>query len=1217
MHKKLTGVSRSESHTTITHVYSAKPTIDHSSVKSVILLFCLAWTGMHLVGQPTVISVPFASSDPYIPHPAYNGHPVTFKAIARGGAGAGTVYYRWDFDGNGTWDRSLDSAPVLQAGNWYRSDRYSIEGRSYLPRVDPAISTRKAFLAKVEVSEQVNAQGVPTASRFASYPVLVFADIPAVSVLPNPVESTFPFSSRPLSPSGGDSIESVNIKAQVALDDALWFLHKRMLRTDENTATISGYCQDGAVSSPFLSSALFLNALARSGHLPAFPPGAYLHGVGADARPLPPQFVRSNDARYSVDPYAEDAARLLNYLAGDPSFLTWVADAGLEADDDGNPIPDTNNQSGIGRVDVMETGGVLSALAGCGLPDLCLQTGRWKGRSLRWFAQELVDGLSVCQWKDEPFNGEWPRVCAEVSASPEGPGTAYALLGLVDAEGRLGGVGVIINRELKYRVGDYLAHNQSQNGSGAWFTGLSGNGLDFTAVLLLAHSWLGTANLPDDNEQSFFPLSQSTNRQLRDGYHRVLEYLSENWNSSFPSEVGWLGCNWAYPDARFDGLAQGNTWTHFWVGMACQRMTVALPDIPGLVEWASDYGHYYINSQRVDGSYSQNWTAFPSFSNQATSTQQTAWAALTMQAALGLGDGLPPIANAGGPYSISTWIENGIRMGDNVQLDGSQSSNPDGSTGDHIIEFSWDINGDGLFGDLTSSVPTSTITWHQLCLILGLIPQPGMECQLALKVTDTTGLYSVANAILRIEDKVLNRPPVLTVIGDRVIQEGQALDITLGGSDPDGNSLFYSAGNLPGGANFDPTTGTFTWVPNYDQAGLYQNIIFTVTDDGTPFLQASETVTLTVNDVNRPPGMALIGNKTIRENELLQFTLEATDPDGDALTYSAANLPESATFDSATGTFSWTPNYRQAGNYADVRFTVADDGTPPMRTSELVTITVNDVNRPPVMAPIGDRTTSENELLKFTLSGTDPDGDALTYSAANLPEGATFDPMTGTFTWVPNHDQAGNFPGVEFAVTDSGTPIELATELITITVGNVNRAPVFDLLGTQQTLEGELLRFVVQAVDPDNDVICYSVGDLPAGAAFDPDTHRFAWSPSYNQAGNYTVTFLATDRGTPSLTGQLQVAVVVGNVQTPSEQSAQLVASVTGLKLAKSIENSYLANLKKVSGLVESGNVTPAVNQVRAFIKKVEVDLGAGSISQSVADDLIAKANSLIAVLQS
>jgi hypothetical protein len=60
----------------------------------------------------------------------------------------------------------------------------------------------------------------------------------------------------------------------------------------------------------------------------------------------------------------------------------------------------------------------------------------------------------------------------------------------------------------------------------------------------------------------------------------------------------------------------------------------------------------------------------------------------------------PPAAQAGGPYAIGE--------GQSLALDGSGSSDPNGDA----LSYSWDLNGDGVYGDATGSNPV--LTWPQL-----------------------------------------------------------------------------------------------------------------------------------------------------------------------------------------------------------------------------------------------------------------------------------------------------------------------------------------------------------------------------------------------------------------------------------------------------------------------------------------------------------------------
>jgi hypothetical protein len=128
--------------------------------------------------------------------------------------------------------------------------------------------------------------------------------------------------------------------------------------------------------------------------------------------------------------------------------------------------------------------------------------------------------------------------------------------------------------------------------------------------------------------------------------------------------------------------------------------------------------------------------------------------------------------------------------------------------------------------------------------------------------------------------------------------------------------------------------------------------------------------------------LGTIGAKSVDEGDLLSFTISASDPDGDILTYSASNLPSGANFNSGTRTFSWTPAIGDAGNY-NVQFTVTDNGSPPESDLEIVAITVVDSSvgnlapdQPVIISPYYGETESDLLLTVETDPFSDPDGDA-------------------------------------------------------------------------------------------------------------------------------------------------------------------------------------------------------------------------------------------------
>lgn len=98
--------------------------------------------------------------------------------------------------------------------------------------------------------------------------------------------------------------------------------------------------------------------------------------------------------------------------------------------------------------------------------------------------------------------------------------------------------------------------------------------------------------------------------------------------------------------------------------------------------------------------------------------------------------------------------------------------------------------------------------------------------------------------------------------------------------------------------------------------------------------------TITVTVLNAAPVLAPPGNQTVKEGKKLEFVLQAADPNEDAVTYSASNLPAGAVFDSAAAKLTWTPGFTQSGTYTVVMG--AGDGE--LEASESVTIVVQDVS---------------------------------------------------------------------------------------------------------------------------------------------------------------------------------------------------------------------------------------------------------------------------------
>ena len=412
-----------------------------------------------------------------------------------------------------------------------------------------------------------------------------------------------------------------------------------------------------------------------------------------------------------------------------------------------------------------------------------------------------------------------------------------------------------------------------------------------------------------------------------------------------------------------------------------------------------------------------------------------------------------------------------------------------------------------------------------------------------VRVTDNGSPALIDTETITITASEVNEAPVLAAIGDQIVDEGSELTFTATATDPDtpANNLTFSLdAGAPTGATIDPVSGVFNWTPTEAQGPGTFDVTVRVTDDGAPALDDSESITISVNDTNGAPVLAAIGDQVVDEESLLTFTATATDPDDppNNRTFSLdAGAPAGATIDPASGVFSWTPTEAQGPGTFDVTVRVTNDGAPALGDTETITITVNEVNEAPVLAAIGDRVVNEGNELSFTATATDPDvpANGLTFTLdAGAPAGATIDPASGVFSWTPTEAPGPGTFDVTVRVTDDGSPALTDTETITITVNEVNEAPVLAAIGDRVVNEGNELSFTATATDPDvpaNGLTFSLDAGAPAGATIDPASGLFTWTPNEAQGpGTFDVTVRVTDDGTPALEDFETIMVTVNVV---------------------------------------------------------------------------------------
>ncbi|XZE20921.1 putative Ig domain-containing protein [Pirellulaceae bacterium SH449] len=188
---------------------------------------------------------------------------------------------------------------------------------------------------------------------------------------------------------------------------------------------------------------------------------------------------------------------------------------------------------------------------------------------------------------------------------------------------------------------------------------------------------------------------------------------------------------------------------------------------------------------------------------------------------------------------------------------------------------------------------------------------------------------------------------------------------------------------------------------------------------------------------NAAPFISFIPNQAHPEETLFVLQVIAGDPNlaNDTLTFSLDAAPPSLSINPNTGLLSWTPTEVDGPGTYGVTVRVTDSASAFAIRS--FTISVHEVNRPPILSPISNTTLTPGQTLTLQTSASDPDipTNRLTYSLRpGAPAGASIDPTTGLFRWTaPSVLSETTFP-ITVRVTDDGSPSLFDEKSFTITV---------------------------------------------------------------------------------------------------------------------------------------------------------------------------------------
>jgi hypothetical protein len=267
----------------------------------------------------------------------------------------------------------------------------------------------------------------------------------------------------------------------------------------------------------------------------------------------------------------------------------------------------------------------------------------------------------------------------------------------------------------------------------------------------------------------------------------------------------------------------------------------------------------------------------------------------------------------------------------------------------------------------------------------------------------------------------------------------------------------------------------------------------------------------------RPPVVTGIPSTTAQVGVPYDYVPVVSGAPSAALTFSIANKPAWATFDTATGELGGTPGAGDVGVTDEIEISVSDGvGTAtvgPFRITVAAAQTTTPPSEPPTISGVPSTSVVVGQSYQFAPSASDPNGNALTFVIANRPSWLTFSTATGQLSGTPGAANAGNYANITISVSNGTLNSSLPAFTITV-IPSANAAPPA-ISGNPRTsvIAGSAYDFTPTASDPAGNPLTFAIQNQPSWANFNPGTGELSGTPSAANIGSYANIIISVTDG--------------------------------------------------------------------------------------------------------
>jgi hypothetical protein len=448
------------------------------------------------------------------------------------------------------------------------------------------------------------------------------------------------------------------------------------------------------------------------------------------------------------------------------------------------------------------------------------------------------------------------------------------------------------------------------------------------------------------------------------------------------------------------------------------------------------------------------------------------------------------------------------------------------------------------------------------------------------------------------DDASANTPPIISGSPVTAIVPGTSYMFAPSAADSDGDALVFGISGKPAWASFDTASGRLTGTPASADAGTYQGIVISVSDGDTQSTLPAFDLTVNASSAtNRAPVISGTPAAATVAGAAYAFTPTASDPDGNAVTFSISNKPVWATFSTTTGRLDGTPQAAHVGTFANIAITVSDGQAIAALPAFSIVVAISATNSPPVISGSPMTTVEAGRPYAFVPSASDADNDALIFSATGAPSWAGLDSRTGRLAGTPPTGTTGATGSIVIRVSDGKATATLPAFAITVMAPTSNHPPTISGTPSSSATEGAQYTFQPTAADADGDTLTFTIANRPAWATFNSNTGRLQGTPGASNVltyGNIVISVSDGKASTPLAAFSITVAAanaaptISGTPATTAAVGTQYAFTPTasdanGDTLTFSITNkpawaTFTASNGRLQGTPAAANVGTAAN---------------------------------------